>query len=69
MSKINKRPTVESRCCKAPSTPMSQAFGLTANRDRRCVRCRQVFCAIQVRAGEVMRPLIGNATNTRKFSK
>jgi hypothetical protein len=53
--KISRVPVVESPCCKAPSTSMNQDYGLTKNKDRRCVRCRQAFCRIGVDDSE--RPL------------
>jgi hypothetical protein len=38
---------------------MSQALGLTASKDRRCARCRQVFCRIGVDADGAMKAGVG----------
>jgi hypothetical protein len=40
---------IESPCCEAPSTSLIRvARRLTPNDDRRCIRCRQPFCRIDV---------------------
>jgi hypothetical protein len=41
-------PVIESRCCAAPSTTMNPVISDAPSRDRRCVRCRQVFCRIEI---------------------
>ena len=48
-TKISRVPVIESPCCGAPSTTMSRATAhIETNRNRRCVRCRQAFCRIDV---------------------
>jgi hypothetical protein len=51
-TKISRMPIIESPCCTAPSTPMNTVISDARSRDRRCVRCRQVFCRIDVEDGE-----------------
>jgi hypothetical protein len=50
-------PLIESPCCSAPSTTMNTVISDARSKDRRCVRCRQVFCRIDIDEGreEVMR--------------
>jgi hypothetical protein len=43
---------LESPCCSAPSTTMNPVISDARSKDRRCVRCRQVFCRIDVEDGE-----------------
>jgi hypothetical protein len=54
-TKISRMPVIESPCCIAPSTPMNTVIFDARSKDRRCVRCRQVFCRIDV--GDSERPL------------
>jgi len=46
--KISRMPLVESPCCVARSTTMNPIISDARSNDRRCVRCRQVFCRIDV---------------------
>ena len=45
---ISRMRLVESPCCAAPSTTMNPVISDARSKDRRCVRCRQVFCRIDV---------------------
>jgi len=51
-TKISRLPVIESSCCTAPSTPINTVISDARSKDRRCVRCRQVFCRIDVDRGE-----------------
>jgi hypothetical protein len=51
-NQISRMPIIESPCCTAPSTPMNTVISIAHSKDRRCVRCRQVFCRIDVDDGE-----------------
>ena len=51
-TKISKVLVIESPCCAAPSTTMNPVICDAKSNDRRCIRCRQVFCRIDVREGE-----------------
>jgi hypothetical protein len=53
--KISRIPVVDSPCCTAPSTTMNPVICDAKSNERRCVRCRQVFCRIDV--GEDEQPL------------
>jgi hypothetical protein len=53
--KISRVPLIESPCCAAPSTTMNPVISDARSKDRRCVRCRQTFCRIDV--GDSERPL------------
>jgi hypothetical protein len=58
--KISRMPVIESPCCKAPSTPMNTVISDARSKDRRCVRCRQVFCRIDVGDGkQPLKALVG----------
>jgi hypothetical protein len=46
--KISRVPLIESPCCTAPSTTMNPVICDAKSNERRCVRCRQVFCRIDV---------------------
>ena len=50
--KISRVQLIESPCCSAPSTTMNPVVSDARNKDRRCVRCRRVFCLIDVEDGE-----------------
>ena len=50
---ISQMPLVESPCCQAPSTTMNPAKADIRGNERRCVRCRGVFCRIDVREGKL----------------
>ena len=50
--KIGRVQLIESPCCVAPSTTMNPVISDARSKDRRCVRCRQVFCRIDVGEGE-----------------
>jgi hypothetical protein len=50
--KISRIPVVDSPCCMAPSTTMNPVICDAKSNERRCVRCRQVFCRIDVGDGE-----------------
>jgi hypothetical protein len=52
---IMKHPVQESPCCAAPSTTMNPVISDARSKERRCVRCRQTFCRIDVDDSE--RPL------------
>ena len=47
-TKISRMPIIERPCCTAPSTPMNTVISDARSKDRRCIRCRQVFCRIDV---------------------
>jgi hypothetical protein len=51
-TKISRMPVIESPCCAAPSTTMNPVVSDARSKERRCVRCRQVFCRIDVEDGE-----------------
>jgi hypothetical protein len=51
--KISRVQLIESPCCAAPSTTMNPVISDARSKDRRCVRCRQVFCRIDVEDGEL----------------
>jgi hypothetical protein len=51
-NRIMKYLVQESPCCAAPSTTMNPVISDARSKDRRCVRCRQVFCRIDVGDGE-----------------
>jgi hypothetical protein len=58
--KISRMPIVQSPCCTAPSTPMNTVISDARSKDRRCVRCRQVFCRIDVDdSEEPLKPMVG----------
>ena len=58
--KISRMPIVEIPCCTAPSTTMNPVISDARSKDRRCVRCRQVFCRIDVGDGEQpLRAVVG----------
>jgi hypothetical protein len=58
--KISRVPVIESPCCTAPSTPMNTVISVAYSKDRRCVRCRQVFCRIDVDDSEQpLKPMVG----------
>jgi hypothetical protein len=46
--KISRVAVIESPCCTAPSTTVNPLICDAKSSDRRCVRCRQVFCRIDV---------------------
>jgi len=46
--KISRVQLIQSPCCAAPSTTMNPVISDARSKDRRCVRCRQVFCRIDV---------------------
>jgi hypothetical protein len=50
MSKNNlsRVPLIESPCCQAPSTTMNPIRSDYRSNERKCIRCRQVFCRIDV---------------------
>jgi hypothetical protein len=50
--KISRMPLIASPCCAAWSTTMNPVISDARSKDRRCVRCRQVFCRIDVKDGE-----------------
>jgi hypothetical protein len=50
--KISRIPVVDSPCCMAPSTTMNPVICDAKSNERRCVRCRQVFCRIDVSDAE-----------------
>jgi hypothetical protein len=54
-TKISRVQLIESPCCTAPSTTMNTTISDARSNERRCIRCRQVFCRIDVEDGE--RPL------------
>lgn len=54
-TKISRVTLIESPCCAAPSTTMNPVVSDARSKDRRCVRCRQVFCRIDV--DDTERPL------------
>jgi hypothetical protein len=59
-TKISKVPVIESPCCAAPSTTMNPVISNARSNDRRCVRCRQVFCRIDVDdSGRPLKAAIG----------
>jgi hypothetical protein len=59
--KIARVPVHESPCCAAPSTTMNPVISDARSKDRRCVRCRQVFCRIDVDGGEQpLRAVVGD---------
>jgi hypothetical protein len=51
-TKISRMPVIESPCCTAPSTTMNTVISDARSNERRCIRCRQVFCRIDVEDGE-----------------
>ena len=51
-TKISRVQLIESPCCAAPSTSMNPVISDAHSKERRCVRCRQVFCRIDVHDGE-----------------
>jgi hypothetical protein len=58
--KISRMPLVESPCCSAPSTTMNTVISDARSKDRRCVRCRQVFCRIDVEdGGQPLKAVVG----------
>jgi hypothetical protein len=58
--KISRMPLIESPCCVAPSTTMNPVISDARSKERRCVRCRQVFCRIDVEDGEQpLRAVVG----------
>ena len=59
-TKISRVQLIESRCCAAPSTTMNPVISDARSKERRCVRCRQVFCRIDVEDGEQpLRAMVG----------
>jgi hypothetical protein len=53
--KISRMLIVGSPCCTAPSTTMNTVKSDARSKNRRCIRCRQVFCRIAVDQEEIMR--------------
>ena len=51
-TKISRVQLIESPCCAAPSTTMNPVISDARSKERRCVRCRQTFCRIDVDDGE-----------------
>ena len=51
-TKISNVPVIQSPCCAAPSTTMNPVISDARSKERRCVRCRQTFCRIDVGDGE-----------------
>ena len=51
-NQVSNVPVIESPCCQAPSTTMNPVICDARSKERRCVRCRQVFCRIDVEDGE-----------------
>jgi hypothetical protein len=65
--KISRVQLIESPCCVAPSTTMNPVISDARSKDRRCVRCRQVFCRIDVDQEEIMRVVgVGSRTQAGK---
>jgi hypothetical protein len=54
-TKISGVQVIQSPCCAAPSTTMNPVISDARSKERRCVRCRQTFCRIDVNESE--RPL------------
>jgi hypothetical protein len=50
--KISRVQLIESPCCIAPSTTMNPVISDARSKERRCVRCRQTFCRIDVNGSE-----------------
>jgi hypothetical protein len=46
--KISRVQVIESPGCAAPSTTMNPVISDARCKDRRCIRCRQVFCRMDV---------------------
>lgn len=68
--KISKVPIVESPCCTAPSTTMNTVVSDARSKSRRCVRCRQVFCRIDIDGEhEIIRVGVGRRMQTSKSWK
>ena len=66
-TKISKVPVIESPCCAAPSTTMNPVISDARSKVRRCVRCSQVFCRIEVDQEEIMRVVaVGRRTQAGK---
>ena len=62
--KISRVPLIESPCCAAPSTTMNPVISDARSKERRCVRCRQTFCRVDVDDGEQpLKVVIGARAN------
>jgi hypothetical protein len=60
--KISRIPVVDSPCCMAPSTTTNPVICDAKSNERRCVRCRQVFCRIDVDDSEQpLKTMVGGA--------
>jgi hypothetical protein len=65
--KISRMPIVQSPCCTAPSTTMNTVISDARSKSRRCIRCRQVFCRIDLDGEqEIMRVGVGRRIQTGK---
>jgi hypothetical protein len=63
-TKISRVQLIESPCCTAPSTTMNPVISDARSKERRCVRCRQTFCGIDVEDGEQpLRAVVGAQAN------
>jgi hypothetical protein len=59
-TKISRVQLIESPCCAAPSTTMNTVISDARSKERRCIRCRSVFCRIDVEDGtQPLRAVVG----------
>jgi hypothetical protein len=58
-NQISRVPLIASPCCSAPSTTMNPISSDRRSNERKCVRCRGVFCRIDIRGKGAMRPALG----------